>query len=554
MKEAGSLLVELLENQKVDRVFCVPGESYLSVMNGLQDTSIETILCKHEGAASIMAEADGKLTGRPGIAFVTRGPGATNAAAGVHIAQQDSTPMILFVGQIGKEMYGRDAFQEVDYQQFYGGMAKLVIEVQQADRLSEIFSRAYYTAMSGRPGPVVIALPENMLTEKTDKKATGFIDQVSSAPSTKNLAQFIEEIKASSKPILVLGGSLWSEKAEKDLISISEMLGLTILTSHRRQSLFNNLHQNYGGDLGLGVNPKIIKRINESDYIVLLGARLSENPSQGFSLFGIPDHNKKIVHIHPGPEEIGRIYNPHLAIVANPIEFVSALENALRGLNTKPQEKMEVNANKAHEDYIEWGDMPLEAPNSGVDLTAAFRALREKLEPDTIITNGAGNYAVWGHRLFRFTKPKTQLAPISGSMGYGLPSAIAAKLRFPDQMVIALAGDGCFQMTENEFATAVQYNAAVIVLVIDNEMYGTIRMHQHKNYKGKYKHTGLVNPDFADLAKAMGGQGYTVKNTEDFYDIFVQAKNWANKNNLPALLHIKTGSEMVLPGKRFSSL
>ena len=554
MKEAGSLLVELLENQKVDRVFCVPGESYLSVMNGLQDTSIETILCKHEGAASIMAEADGKLTGRPGIAFVTRGPGATNAAAGVHIAQQDSTPMILFVGQIGKEMYGRDAFQEVDYQQFYGGMAKLVIEVQQADRLSEIFSRAYYTAMSGRPGPVVIALPENMLTEKTDKKATGFIDQVSSAPSTKNLAQFIEEIKDSSKPILVLGGSLWSEKAEKDLISISEMLGLTILTSHRRQSLFNNLHQNYGGDLGLGVNPKIIKRINESDYIVLLGARLSENPSQGFSLFGIPDHNKKIVHIHPGPEEIGRIYNPHLAIVANPIEFVSALENALRGLNTKPQEKMEVNANKAHEDYIEWGDMPLESPNSGVDLTAAFRALREKLEPDTIITNGAGNYAVWGHRLFRFTKPRTQLAPISGSMGYGLPSAIAAKLRFPNQMVIALAGDGCFQMTENEFATAVQYNAAVIVLVIDNEMYGTIRMHQHKNYKGKYKHTGLVNPDFADLAKAMGGQGYTVKNTEDFYDIFVQAKNWANKNNLPALLHIKTGSEMVLPGKRFSSL
>ena len=554
MKEAGSLLVELLENQKVDRVFCVPGESYLSVMNGLQDTSIETILCKHEGAASMMAEADGKLTGRPGIAFVTRGPGATNAAAGIHIAQQDSTPMILFVGQIGKEMYGRDAFQEVDYQQFYGGMAKLVIEVQQADRLSEIFSRAYYTAMSGRPGPVVIALPENMLTEKTEKKATGFIDQVSSAPSTKNLAQFIEEIKASSKPILVLGGSLWSEKAEKDLISISEMLGLTILTSHRRQSLFNNLHKNYGGDLGLGVNPKIIKRINESDYIVLLGARLSENPSQGFSLFGIPDHNKKIVHIHPGSEEIGRIYNPHLGIAANPIEFVSALENALRGLNTKPQEKMEVNANKAHEDYIEWGDMSLESPNSGVDLTAAFRALREKLEPDTIITNGAGNYAVWGHRLFRFTKPRTQLAPISGSMGYGLPSAIAAKLRYPDQMVIALAGDGCFQMTENEFATAVQYNAAVIVLVIDNEMYGTIRMHQHKNYKGKYKHTGLVNPNFADLAKAMGGQGYTVKNTEDFYDIFVQAKNWANKNNLPALLHIKTGSEMVLPGKRFSSL
>ena len=554
MKEAGSLLVELLENQKVDRVFCVPGESYLSVMNGLQETSIETILCKHEGAASIMAEADGKLTGRPGIAFVTRGPGATNAAAGIHIAQQDSTPMILFVGQIGKEMYGRDAFQEVDYQQFFGGMAKLVVEVQQAERLPEIVSRAYHTAMSGRPGPVIIALPENMLTEKTDEKATSFIDQVSSAPSTKDLAQFIEEIKAAENPVLVLGGSVWSEEAEKDLASISEMLGLSILTSHRRQSLFNNLHKNYGGDLGLGVNPKLINRINESDYIVLLGARLSENPSQGFSLFGIPEHDKKIVHIHPGPEEIGRIYNPHLGIVSNPIDFVSALNNALKGLNTKPSPIKEERTNQAHEDYIDWGDMPLEAPNSGVDLTSAFRTLRKEIKPNTIITNGAGNYAVWGHRLFRFTKLRTQLAPISGSMGYGLPAAIAAKLRFPDQLVIALAGDGCFQMTENEFATAVQYNAAVIVLVIDNEMYGTIRMHQHKSYKGKYKHTGLVNPNFADLAKAMGGQGYSVDNTEDFYDIFVEANEWAKKNNLPALLHIKTGSEMVLPGKRFSAL
>ena len=554
MKEAGSLLVEILENQKVERVFCVPGESYLSVMNGLQDTSIETVLCKHEGAASIMAEADGKLTGRPGIAFVTRGPGATNAAAGIHIAQQDSTPMILFVGQIGKEMYGRDAFQEVDYQQFFGGMAKLVFEVQQADRLPEIVSRAYHTAMSGRPGPVIIALPENMLTESTNNKPVGYISSSSSAPSTNGLAQFIEEIKSATNPILILGGSVWSNDAAKDLESISEMLGLTILTSHRRQSFYNNLHENYGGDLGLGVNPKLIERINKSDYLVLLGGRLSENPSQGFSLFGIPEHNKKIVHIHPGPEEIGRIYKPHLGIPCSPISFANALNNALKGLNTKPSSENQINTNQAHEDYLEWGNMPLEAPNSGVDLTSAFRSLRENLEPNTIITNGAGNYAVWGHRLFRFSQFRTQLAPISGSMGYGLPAAIAAKLRHPNQTVIALAGDGCFQMTENEFATAVQYNAAVIVFVIDNEMYGTIRMHQHKNYKGKYKHTGLINPDFNKLAVAMGGQGYTVNNTEDFMNIFNDAKDWTSKNNLPALLHIKTGSEMVLPGKRFSSL
>ena len=554
MQEAGSLLVQILENQKVDRVFCVPGESYLSVMNGLQETSIETILCKHEGAASMMAEADGKLTGRPGIAFVTRGPGATNAASGIHIAQQDSTPMILFVGQIGKEMYGRDAFQEVDYQQFYGGMAKLVIEVQQADRLPEIVSRAYHTAMSGRPGPVIIALPENMLTENTNKNAPSFIDHISSAPTSKDLAQFIEEIKEAKKPILILGGSVWSKEAEENLSSISEMLGLTVVTSHRRQSLFNNFHKNYGGDLGLGVNPKLINRINESDYLILLGGRLSENPSQGFTLLNIPEHSKKFIHIHPGPEEIGRIYKPHLGMVSNPIDFVSILNNALSGLNTKPQVTKQLETNNAHDEYIEWGDMPLEAPNSGVDLTSAFRTLREKIEEDTIITNGAGNYAVWGHRLFRFSKLKTQLAPISGSMGYGLPAAISAKLRYPDQMVIALAGDGCFQMTENEFATAVQYKASVIVIVIDNEMYGTIRMHQHKHYKGNYKHTGLVNPDFCQLGNAMGGKGYTVENTDDFYGTFEEANNWAKKNRLPVLIHVKTGSEMVLPGKRFSSL
>ena len=408
--------------------------------------------------------------------------------------------------------------------------------------------------MSGRPGPVIIALPENMLTEKTKNKPIGYINNLSSAPSTSDLAQFIEDIKSADNPILILGGSVWSSEAGKDLESISEMLGLTILTSHRRQSFYNNLHFNYGGDLGLGVNPKLIERINKSDYLVLLGGRLSENPSQGFSLLGIPEHDKKFVHIHPGPEEIGRIYKPHLGIACSPISFVNALNNALKGLNTKPSSQNLVLANQAHEEYLEWGNMPLEAPNSGVDLTTAFRNLRENIDSNTIITNGAGNYAVWGHRLFRFTKFGTQLAPISGSMGYGLPAAIAAKLRNPNKTVIALAGDGCFQMTENEFATAVQYNVGVIVFVVDNEMYGTIRMHQHKNYKGKYKHTGLINPDFNKLAVAMGGQGYTVEKTQDFMSIYDEAKEWTNKHNLPSLLHIKTGSEMVLPGKRFSSL
>ena len=550
MIEAGTLIVKILENQKVERVFCVPGESYLSVMNGLQNTSIETVLCKHEGGASMMAEADGKLSGRPGIAFVTRGPGATNAASGVHIAQQDSTPMILFVGQIEKEMYGRDAFQEVNYQEFFGGMSKLVIEVQQANRLSEIISRAYHTAMSGRPGPVVIALPENMLTEKVDEKPVDFIKNINSGPSSKDLALYIEEMKKAQNPIIIVGGSVWSEESSKNLEKISEILNVPIYTSHRRQSYFDNFHTNYAGDLGLAVNPKIIENIKKSDFITILGGRLSENPSQAFTLLNIPEHNTKLAHIHPSPEEIGKIYKPEIGIASSPIVFVETLRMTLESFD----QNFKKESNNFREIYNDWINMNLNAPNNGVDLTQGIRELKDKLDDDTIITNGAGNYAVWVHRLFRFKKYNTQLAPISGSMGYGMPAGIAAKLKHKNREVVVFAGDGCFQMTSNEFATAVQFNVGIIVIVVDNEMYGTIRMHQHKNYKGKYKHTGLVNPDFVQLANSMGGKGFSVYKTEDFVKSFFKASEWSKKYSLPTLLHVKTGSEMVLPGKRFDQL
>ena len=550
MIEAGTLIVKILENQKVERVFCVPGESYLSVMNGLQNTSIETVLCKHEGGASMMAEADGKLSGRPGIAFVTRGPGATNAASGVHIAQQDSTPMILFVGQIEKEMYGRDAFQEVNYQEFFGGMSKLVIEVQEANRLSEIISRAYHTAMSGRPGPVVIALPENMLTEKVNEKPLDFIKKINSGPSTKDLAIYIEEMKKSQNPIIIVGGSVWSEESSKNLEKISEILNVPIYTSHRRQSYFDNFHTNYAGDLGLAVNPKIIENIKKSDFITILGGRLSENPSQAFTLLNIPEHNTKLAHIHPSPEEIGKIYKPEIGIASSPIVFVESLRMTLESFD----QNFKKESNNFREIYNDWINMNLNAPNNGVDLTQGIRELKDKLDDDTIITNGAGNYAVWVHRLLRFKKYNTQLAPISGSMGYGMPAGIAAKLKHKNREVVVFAGDGCFQMTSNEFATAVQFNVGIIVIVVDNEMYGTIRMHQHKNYKGKYKHTGLVNPDFVQLANSMGGKGFSVHKTEDFVKSFFKASEWSKKYSLPTLLHVKTGSEMVLPGKRFDQL
>ena len=550
MIEAGTLIVKILENQKVERVFCVPGESYLSVMNGLQETSIETILCKHEGGASMMAEAEGKLSGRPGIAFVTRGPGATNAASGVHIAQQDSTPMILFVGQIEKEMYGRDAFQEVDYKEFFGGMSKLVIEVQDANRLSEIISRAFHTAMSGRPGPVIIALPENMLTAKVTVKPTGFVKKINSGPSAKDLALYIEEIKKSKNPIVIIGGSVWSEDAAINLEKVSEILNIPIYTSHRRQSYFNNFHKNYAGDLGLAVNPRIIKSIKDSDFITIIGGRLSENPSQAFTLLGVPEHNSKLAHIHPSPEEIGKVYKPDIGIVSSPIVFVETLKMTLQSFN----QSFFKETNDYQKIYQDWINENLTSPNSGVDLSRGIRELKEKLKDDTIITNGAGNYAVWVHRLFRFKKYNTQLAPISGSMGYGVPAGIAAKLKHKNKEVIAFAGDGCFQMTSNEFATAVQFNVGLVVIVVDNEMYGTIRMHQHKNYKGRYKHTGLINPDFVQLANSMGGKGYPVDKTDDFVKTFLEASEWSNKNSLPSLLHVKTGSEMVLPGKRFDQL
>ena len=554
MIEAGTLIVKILEKQNVERVFCVPGESYLSVMNGLQDTSIETILCKHEGGASIMAEADGKLTGRPGIAFVTRGPGATNAASGIHIAQQDSTPLIMFVGQVERKMFSRDAFQEVDYQQFFGGMCKMVFEIQDAQRIPEILSRAFHTCLSGRPGPVIITLPEDMLRDEVDEKPIDFVTVSKSGPTNEDLATYIEELKSSKNPIIIVGGSVWSKEAALNLEKVSELTNIPIYTSHRRQSFYNNLHKNYAGDLGLGVNPQVIKNIKESDFITLLGNRLSENPSQAFTLLQIPENKKFIAHIHPGPEEIGKIYKPNLGIVSNPINFIESLKNTIENLSNTDFFKKENNCDNLHKNYLEWGDQNLLSPNSGVDLTRCIRELKSEIDENTIITNGAGNYAVWVHRLFRFTQTQTQLAPISGSMGYGVPAAIAAKLRFKNSNVIAFAGDGCFQMTHNEFATAVQFNAGIVIIVVDNEMYGTIRMHQHKNYQGKYKHTGLKNPDFAKFADAMGGIGITVNKTDEFIDKFKTAKKWSDENNLPSLLHVKTGQEMVLPGKRFDQI
>ncbi|MGF1660840.1 MAG: thiamine pyrophosphate-binding protein [Rubrimonas sp.] len=548
MRTGGRLIVEGLQAQGVDRVFCVPGESYLPVLDALHDSPIRTVLARHEGGAAMMAEADGKLTGRPGVALVTRGPGATNAASGVHVAKQDGTPMLLLVGQIGRRMRGREAFQEVDYRQTFGDLAKWVEQIDHADRIPEILSHAFHVAMSGRPGPVVLALPEDMLRESADAAPAPRVEVAEPAPTPQAMARFAELLRAARRPVLILGGSRWTSEAAEAARRLAEDWGLPTGCSFRRQHLFDARSPVYAGDVGLGINPALKARIAESDLVILLGARFSENPSQGFTLLGIPEAKQTLVHIHPGAEELGRIYAPDLAICATPGAF---LEAAL-ALPVAPAER---GAAEAHAAYLAWSDPPpREAAPGCVELGATMRALEALLPDDAILTNGAGNYAIWLHRFHRSRGFGAQLAPVSGSMGYGLPAAIAAKLRHPAREVVCFAGDGCFQMTMQEFGAAAQAGAGVVVLVIDNAMYGTIRMHQERDFPGRVHATALANPDFAAMARAWGGFGETVTETDAFPDAFARARAFAAARALPALLHLRADPEAITPATTLSAL
>ncbi|GJL82496.1 MAG: thiamine pyrophosphate protein [marine bacterium B5-7] len=549
MTTGGRILVECLEIQGVERLFCVPGESYLAVLDALHDSSIETVICRQEGGAAMMAEADGKMTGRPGIAVVTRGPGATNAACGVHVAQQDSTPMILLVGQIGRDMGGRDAFQEVDYRQFFGGMAKWVEEIRDPARIPEVISHAFNVAMSGRPGPVVLALPEDMLSGTCDEAMPARrVEVARPAPSKRDLAKLEKLLANASQPLAIVGGSRWTEVAVAAMRQWAASWDLPVACSFRRQMLFDHLDHGYAGDVGLGINPALKDRIQRADLLLLIGARFSENPSQGFSLLGIPDPGKLLVHVHPGAEELGRIYQPTLAINAVPETF---LEMAPSGpcIGDAGSTSTDGRAVTAHAEYLDWSGTPPQTPGD-VQMGDVIEWLRDNLPDDAIITNGAGNYATWVHRFYRFRRFGTQLAPTSGSMGYGLPAAIAASLRYPQKRVVCFAGDGCFQMTGQEFADAVQYGAAVIVILVDNGMYGTIRMHQERHYPGRVSGTALRNPDFAALARASGGHGETVTRTDEFADAFERAAN----SGIATIIHVKIDPEAITPDRSLSQI
>ena len=544
-KTGGQLLVEALERHGAERVFCVPGESYLAVLDALYDASIPVTVCRQEGGAAMMADAWGKLTGRPGICMVTRGPGATNASAGVHVAAQDSTPMILFIGQIERGMREREAFQEIDYRQMFGGIAKWVAEIDHAERVPEFISRAWHVATSGRPGPVVLALPEDMLVELADAPQPPSWTQVETHPGLTQMADLQKRLWAAERPIAILGGSRWSAEAVAAFTRFAERFDLPVACSFRRQMLFDNLHANYAGDVGIGINPKLLARIKASDLILLVGGRLSEMPSQSYSLLDIPAPAQQLVHIHPDAEELGRVYRPALAIHASPTAFCKAAE----GLQPPTEPKGAGDAAKAHQDYLDWSGARPQVPGK-LQMSGVMEWLEANLAEDAVCTNGAGNYATWLHRFHRFRRYGTQAAPTSGSMGYGLPAAVAAKLAFPEREVVCFAGDGCLQMTMQEFGTACQDGANIIVLAIDNGMYGTIRMHQEKTYPGRPSATRLVNPDFAALARSYGAFGETVETTEEFGPAFERAR----AAGTPAILHLKLDPEAITPAASLSQI
>ncbi len=535
----GHILVDQLVAHGVRHVFCVPGESYLAVLDGLHDVAISVTVCRQEGGAAMMADAHGKLTGQPGICMVTRAPGASNAMAGIHIAHQDSTPLIMFVGQIDRGMRERDAFQEMDYRAVFGTQTKWVTEIDQIERIPEIVSRAFHIATSGRPGPVVIALPEDMLTEYASVADAPHYQVVETSPTQAQLTQLAEQLAQAKQPIAILGGSRWNAQAIEQFADFAKRHQLPVTVQFRRQMLFPANHSNFVGDLGLGSNPALIQYIRDADLILLVGGRMSEIASQSYTLLDIPVPQQKLVHIHPDSAELNRVYRANLAINVSPIAFADAVAHV------KPSHTPAWAAagQALHDSYLNWRDSSRIQHPGALQMGQVMSYLEAHLPEDAIVCNGAGNYATWVHRFHQFKHFGTQLAPTSGSMGYGLPAAVGAKRIHPEKAVICFAGDGCFMMHGQEFATAVQYQLPIIVILIDNGMYGTIRMHQERHYPARISATALQNPDFAAYAQAFGGHGERVQTTEQFGPAYERAV----ASGKPAIVHCLIDPETISP-------
>jgi acetolactate synthase-1/2/3 large subunit len=554
LRTGARILVDQLLIQGVNHAFCVPGESYIAILDALYDhrEMIKLVVTRHESGASFMADAYAKLTGQPGVAFVTRGPGATNAAIGTHTSFQDSTPVILFIGQVGNDFAEREAFQEIDYRRMFGQMTKWVAQIDSAARIPEFVSRAFQVATSGRPGPVVLALPEDMQLQQADVADALCHQPVYSAPSDMQIAALRRLLGRAQRPLVILGGSGWTTAACDNLKRFVEANYLPVACAFRAQDLFDNRHPNYIGDAGVGINPRLAQRIRDADLVLAIGARLGEMTTSGYSLLDVPVPQQTLVHVHSGAEELGRVYQASLAINAGMPQFASRL--AMMVPVEEPPWRPTLEAARA--ELETWQQRPAVYGHAPVplDLWEAVQILRRAVPEDTIITNGAGNFSVWAHRFWRYPGMRTQLAPTAGSMGYGVPAAIAAKIAAPERSVVAFAGDGDFMMTGQELATAVQYGAGILILVFNNSMYGTIRMHQEREYPGRDHGTRLVNPDFARMAEAFGAYGAAVGTTDEFGTALAGALAFMRERRLPALIELRVDPEVITPTATLSAI
>jgi acetolactate synthase I/II/III large subunit len=542
-RTGGRILVDQLVIQGCDRIFTVPGESFLAVLDALHDTrAIETIVCRQEGGVTYMACADGALTGRPGVAFVTRGPGATNASIGVHVAMQDSQPMILFVGDVARGDRDREGFQEVDLPAMFAPLCKWAGRIEDARRIPEYVARAYATALSGRPGPVMLALPEDMLRDVVEARDRPRISPPEQDPDGEAMQLVMDMLKDATNPIAIVGGAGWNAGAAHYFAQFAVRIGLPVAGAFRRQDAIANDCPVWAGNLGYGPNPKLIERIKAADLILAVGARLGEATTDGYTLI-TPDHPDQIlIHVHPDPTELNRVYRADLPICAYPHEFAefAALwdDDIIRFSD----------GDAANEEWREWSTpQPFDTK---LDLGMCVGAMRDQLPADSIICNGAGNFSGWWHRYWRYAGWGTQLAPTAGAMGYGPPAAVAAALRCPDKCVVAVAGDGDFLMNGQELATAIQYGCNMLVIIVDNGTYGTIRMHQEREYPGRVVGTELRNPDFAALGRAYGAWAATVETTAEFAPALAEAMQHKGVR----LLHLKTDPERISAGTTISAL
>ena len=552
-RSGGQLIVDALQVHGVDTIFGVPGESYLPVLDALHDSPIRFIINRQEGGAAFMADAYGKMTGKPGICFVTRGPGATNASIGVHTAYQDSTPMILFIGQVGNDFVEREAFQEIDYRRMFGQMAKWVAQIDRADRVPEYIARAFQIATSGRPGPVVLALPEDMLAQVADVPDTRCYTPVQASASPQQLARFRQMLGEAKRPILLIGGSGWDKAASDNIRDFASSNQLPLACAFRFQDLIDNQHPNYIGDVGIGINPKLAQRIKDADLVIAIGPRLGEMTTGGYTVLQAPIPQQKLIHIHSDALELGRVYQADLMINSGMKEIAEALAD-MEALDASAQWAHTVQEAKA--ELLAWQTEPaiFAQENAPLNLWQVVQDLMLQTPPDTIITNGAGNYATWAHRYFRYGGFRTQLAPTSGAMGYSVPSGIAAKIIDPQRTVITFAGDGEYLMNGQELATAVQYQAGVVILVFNNGMYGTIRMHQEREFPARVSGTELHNPDFAALARAYGGSGEIVLTTAEFAPALARALTFSREKQLPALIELRYDGNLITPGASLATI